>query len=49
MQPTLPFPTMPQVEKADKELLARWYRFLAADTPEEKKILDRVAERFKKL
>jgi len=40
---------MPQVEKADKELLARWYRFLAADTPEEKKILDRVAERFKKL
>ena len=44
------FPTMEQVEKASHEQLAYWYRFLpSGDTPEQKKIMDRMAERFKKL
>ena len=44
------FPTMQEVEKADREQLARWYRFLpCGDTPEQKKICDSIAERFKKL
>lgn len=42
------FPTMEQVEKADYEQLARWYRFLpSGDTAEQKKIMDRLAQRFK--
>ena len=44
------FPTMDQVEKASHEQLAWWYRFLpSGDTPEQKKIMDRMAERFEKL
>jgi hypothetical protein len=44
------FPTMEQVEMADREQLARWYRFLPSrDTHEQKKIRDRLAERFKKM
>ena len=44
------FPTLEQVEKADREQLGRWYRFLpAGDSSEEQKIMDRLAERFKKL
>ena len=44
------FPTMEQVEKASHEQLARWYRFLpSGDTAEQKKIMDRMAERFKKM
>jgi hypothetical protein len=44
------FPTMDQVEKATREQLARWYRFLpSGDTPDQKKVCDRIAERFKKL
>jgi hypothetical protein len=44
------FPTMEQVEKANHEQLARWYRFLpSGDTKEHQKIMDRIAERFKKL
>ncbi len=44
------FPTMGQVEKADHEQLARWYRFLpSGDSKEQQKILDRVSQRFKKL
>lgn len=44
------FPTMEEVEKANRRQLARWHRFLlSANTPERKKILHRVAERFKKL
>jgi len=27
------FPTMDQVEKANHEQLARWYRFLSPNTP----------------
>jgi len=41
------FPTTDDVEKASHEQLAYWYRFLMADTPEHKKIMDRVAARFK--
>ena len=38
------FPTMEEVEKADHEQLARWYRFLPpGDTAEQKKIMDRLA------
>ena len=42
------FPTMEQVEEANHEQLARWYRFLSFDdTKEQRK--DRIAERFKRL
>lgn len=42
------FPTMQEVEKANVEQLARWYRFLpSGDSTEEAKIMDRIAERFK--
>jgi len=41
---------MEQVEKANHEQLARWHRFLpSGDTKEQQKILNRIAERFKKL
>ena len=44
------FPTKEQVEKATHEELGRWFRFLPeGDTPEEKKLLDRIADRFEKL
>jgi hypothetical protein len=44
------FPTMEQVEKANHEQLARWYRFLpSGDTKEQQRIMDRIAERFKTL
>lgn len=42
------FPTMEQVEKASQEQLAKWYRFLpTGNTAEQKKIMDRIAKRFK--
>ena len=42
------FPTMAEVENADVEQLARWYRFLpTGDTKEQQKIMDRLAQRFK--
>ena len=40
---------MDQVEKASHEDLARWYRFLMASGKEQQAILDKIAERFKKL
>jgi hypothetical protein len=41
---------MEQVEKADREQLAKWYRFLpSGDTPEQRKIQHRLAERFQKM
>ncbi len=44
------FPTIEQVEKADREQLARWYSHLPAGTsPEQKKITAKIEERFKKL
>ncbi len=44
------FPTMEQVDKATHEDLARWFRFLSTgDTPEQKKVMKRISERFKKM
>jgi hypothetical protein len=44
------FPTIGEVEKADKEQLARWYRFLpSGETSAEQKIMKRIAERFDKV
>jgi hypothetical protein len=39
------FPTLEQVEKARKQDLARWHRFLLGTTDEQRKILRRVAQR----
>jgi hypothetical protein len=42
------FPTMAEVEKASREQLAKWYRFLpSGDTNEQQRVQDRIAERFK--
>jgi hypothetical protein len=44
------FPTTQEVEKADKEQLARWYRFLpSGETAADQKIMQRIGERFEKL
>lgn len=44
------FPTLEEVEKADKEQLARWYRFLpSGETATDQKLMKRIAERFDKL
>ena len=44
------FPTIEDVERADKAQLARWYRFLpSGETPTDQKIMKRIAERFEKL
>jgi hypothetical protein len=44
------FPTMAEVEKASREQLAKWYRFLpSGDTKEHQRVQDRIAERFKAL
>jgi hypothetical protein len=46
----LDFPSMEQVEKANREQLARWYRFLpSGDTDEQNEIFERINKRFKKL
>jgi hypothetical protein len=48
--PVKGFPTIEEVEKADKEQLARWYRFLpSGETTADQKIMRRIAERFEKL
>ena len=44
------FPTIEEIERAGKEQLARWYRFLpSGETPADQKIMKRIAERFEKL
>lgn len=44
------FPTIEEVESADKEQLARWFRFLpSGQTVADRKIMRRIAERFEKL
>jgi hypothetical protein len=43
------FPTIGQIMKASHEDLARWYRFLLPSGNEQQAILDKIAERFKKL
>ena len=41
---------MDQVEKANREQLATWYRFLpSGETPEQRKIQQRLAERFQQM
>jgi hypothetical protein len=45
----LEFPTLDQVMKASHEDLARWYRFLLPNDKEQQDILDKIADRFKKL
>jgi hypothetical protein len=48
--PVKGFPTFQEVEKADKEQLARWYRFLpSGETAADQMIMKRIAERFEKL
>jgi len=48
--PVKGFPTTQEVEEADKEQLARWYRFLpSGETAADQKIMKRIAERFEKL
>jgi hypothetical protein len=44
------FPTIEEVERANKEQLARWYRFLpSGETVADQKIMKRIAKRFQKL
>jgi hypothetical protein len=44
------FSTVGEVERANKEQLARWYRFLpSGETAADQKIMKRIAERFEKL
>jgi hypothetical protein len=44
------FPTMEEVDWADKEQLARWYRFLpSGENDADQKIMRRIAARFDKL
>jgi hypothetical protein len=44
------FPTATQVENANREQLARWYRFLpSGDSKEQQKVIKRIAERFESL
>ena len=44
------FPTLEEVQKANKEQLGRWYRFLpSGETAADRKIMKRIAERFEKL
>jgi hypothetical protein len=44
------FPTTREVQKATKEQLARWYRFLpSGDTPEQQRIMMLIEKRFKSL
>jgi hypothetical protein len=48
--PVKGFPTIKEVETADKNQLARWYRFLpSGETTADQKIMKRIAERFEKL
>jgi hypothetical protein len=43
------FPSAAEIEKGNREQIARWYRSLVATTPEQRKLLDRIAERFEKM
>jgi hypothetical protein len=48
--PVKGFPTLQEVEEADEEQLARWYRFLpSGENAADQKIMKRIAERFEKL
>lgn len=44
------YPSKSEVESADREQLARWWRFLRSpQNPAEVEIMNRIAERFKGL
>jgi hypothetical protein len=44
------FPTIEEVERAGREQLARWYRFLpSGETAADQEIMKRIAQRFQKL
>jgi hypothetical protein len=43
------FPTLAQAKAANHEQLARWYRFLTAETSKEREILDVISSRLKHL
>jgi hypothetical protein len=44
------YPTIEEVERANRDQLARWYRFLpSGETEADQKIMKRIAERFEKL
>jgi hypothetical protein len=44
------FPTIEEVERAGREQLARWYRFLpSGETATDQEIMKRIAQRFQKL
>jgi hypothetical protein len=44
------FPTMEQVENADREQIATWYRFLSeSEIPYQQNIKDRIVDRFKNM
>lgn len=46
---SLDFPTQDEIDKASHEQLARWYRFLLAETEAQQRIMDKVSAKFKKL
>jgi hypothetical protein len=41
------FPTVAEVEKADAEQLARWYRFLLPAGAEQQKIMEKISAALK--
>ncbi|HEY1470614.1 MAG TPA: hypothetical protein VGF61_16340 [Candidatus Acidoferrum sp.] len=41
------FPTLAEVEKADTETLARWYRFLLPKDAVQEKIMEKVSAKLK--
>jgi len=44
------FPSLSEVDQADRVQICRWYRFLPSGmTEEEQKIQDRIYERFREL
>jgi hypothetical protein len=44
------FPTIEEVNRADKEQLASWYRFLpSGEMPTDQQIMKRIAQRFETL
>lgn len=44
------YPSMLEVESADRELICRWYRFLASPRDDDQKaIMNRIVDRFRSL
>jgi len=41
------YPTMEEVEAADRQTICRWYRFLPSPGLNQKAIMNRICERFK--